>query len=111
MSKGRERGLFLLYDPSPEASVQPYGVDIVAIHGLNGDARRTWTHSNGTLWLQDLLPQKLPGARVFSYGYPSDIAFSRSAAGIRDYASLLLERLWREKSSEVIQPEYQETIS
>src|SRR5450432_1070465 len=52
------------------------GIDIVAIHGLNGDVRRTWTHKNGTFWLQDLLPHAMPGARIFTYSYPSPVLFS-----------------------------------
>ncbi|KAK0709354.1 hypothetical protein B0T26DRAFT_623891, partial [Lasiosphaeria miniovina] len=54
-----------------------YPVDIIDIHGLNGHPFNTWTHENGTLWLRDLLPGHLPGCRVYTYGYPSDV-FSKS---------------------------------
>jgi hypothetical protein len=74
-----------------------YNIDIVAIHGLNGDAERTWTHENGTFWLRDLLPMALPGARIFSYGYPSQLFFNRSVAGIRDFAMQLLQWLADER--------------
>lgn len=77
------------------------GLDIVAIHGLNGDFGSTWTHSNGTFWLRDLLPQAMPGCRVFSYGYPSQIAFSRSVASIRDYALSLLNWIEQEQGHPV----------
>jgi hypothetical protein len=70
-----------------------FDVDIVAIHGLNGDIQNTWTHKRGTFWLQDLLPVSMPGARVFSYGYPSDIVLSRSVARIGDFAIHLLNEL------------------
>jgi hypothetical protein len=42
---------------------------IVAIHGLDGHRERTWTDNNGTLWLRDLLPDEVPNARIFTYGY------------------------------------------
>ena len=67
-----------------------FSVDIVAIHGINGNAFSTWTHDqNGVLWLRDLLPKLLPGCRVFTYGYPSKI-FSDSMASIHDCAIHLL---------------------
>ena len=60
-----------------------YPVDIVAIHGLNGDNRKTW-EIEGVNWLQDFLPQDLPGARVFSYGYNADVyTFGSSKGGPR----------------------------
>ncbi|KAH7053204.1 hypothetical protein B0J12DRAFT_571100, partial [Macrophomina phaseolina] len=68
-------------------------VDIVAIHGLGGDLRDTWTHKNGTLWLRDLLPQSMPGARIYTYGYPSGIFLNRSVAKIRDFSAHFLASL------------------
>ncbi|KAF2705809.1 hypothetical protein K504DRAFT_484184 [Pleomassaria siparia CBS 279.74] len=74
--------LFLLSKNEPlDDSKDCIGVDIVAIHGLNGDAYTTWQHENGTLWLQDLLPSALPGSRLFC---------SNSAATLRDYSRNLL---------------------
>ncbi|MCJ1462542.1 hypothetical protein MMC07_001144 [Pseudocyphellaria aurata] len=52
-------------------------LDIVAVHGLNGHREKTWTcHSEagedrGVLWLQDLLPKRIPRARVWTWGYDS----------------------------------------
>jgi hypothetical protein len=88
-------GLFRLDPPMLDDAQgeEIYNVDIVAIHGLNGDAERTWTYENGTFWLRDLLHEDLPGARVFSYGYPSQLFFGHSEAGIRDYALQLLQWL------------------
>lgn len=87
-------GLFLLSEnEQPEDSKDHTGVDIVAIHGLNGDAYTTWQHENGTLWLRDLLPSALPGSRVFTYGYPSELFWSNSVAKLRDYSGNLLNSL------------------
>ncbi|KAF8514560.1 hypothetical protein BU17DRAFT_52477 [Hysterangium stoloniferum] len=44
-------------------------VDIVAIHGLDGHRERSWTATNGVLWLRDLLPSIIPEARIITYGY------------------------------------------
>ena len=90
-------GLIVLSDElsGDQGSVEgPFFVDIVAIHGLNGDAHNTWTHQKSrNLWLRDQLPRDLPGARIYTYGYPSHLLFSKSRAQIRDYASKLLSCL------------------
>lgn len=79
-----------LSTPPDDSGAEQYPVDIIAVHGLNGDAYRTWTHDNGVLWLRDLLPGLLPGCRVFTYGYPSQVAFSTSFSRVQDYARQLL---------------------
>lgn len=100
-------GLFRLDAPSTSTSTstspslddnnsnQPgqFPVDIIAVHGLSGDAYSTWTHPNGTLWLRDLLPDFLPGCRVYTYGYPSQAAFTRSYADVSAYARRLLDSI------------------
>ena len=87
-------GLFVLSNGElneDESNRESFKVDVVAIHGLNGDAYNTWTHQRTqSLWLKDRLPQDLPGARIYTYGYPSHLLFSRSKAEIRDYAMKLL---------------------
>jgi hypothetical protein len=70
-----------------------YSVDIVALHGINGDAYDTWTHRNGKLWLRDFLAPQLPGARVFSFGYRSEVAFTLATGQLGDFARSLLEQL------------------
>jgi hypothetical protein len=73
-----------------------YDIDIVVVHGLGGDYYNTWTSgrdndmSDQIYWLSHLLPYDLPGARIFSFGYDSGFAFSRSVAGIKEYAKQLL---------------------
>src|SRR2546429_9413121 len=72
-------GLFLLNpqtpDPDGVEAEETYLLDIVAVHGITGDAYNTWTHENGKFWLQDFVPKKFPGARVFSFGYPAEVFF------------------------------------
>lgn len=89
-------GLFVLH-PTPEIHVEPAAleVDIVAVHGLNGTARKTWTDpASRTLWLEDedLLPASFPKARIMTYGYDSVLAFT-SPAGLESFARDLLKRL------------------
>ncbi|EON63739.1 hypothetical protein W97_02967 [Coniosporium apollinis CBS 100218] len=67
--------------------------DVVALHGINGDAFNTWTHSNGQLWLRDFLPSEFPGARIFSFGYPSEVAFTLNTGKLDDFARSLLVKL------------------
>lgn len=81
--------------PLADSTVDPsapenYLVDIIAIHGLNGNAHSTWRHANGKLWLKDFLPGSLPGCRVFTYGYPSKVFDGSSFADVKDYARALL---------------------
>ncbi len=54
-------------------------VDIVLVHGLNGDPVRSWRGKNGVYWPTDLLPASLQDrpANVLVYGYNAD-AYSRS---------------------------------
>jgi hypothetical protein len=67
---------------------------IVAVHGLNGTARRTWTDKDsGKFWLEDFLPEALPKSRIMTFGYDSGLAFSRSKAGVENFARDLLNRL------------------
>lgn len=81
-------GLFELSDKDVEKTV-----DVVAVHGLQGDAFKTWEHDNGSLWLRDFLPDDIPYARIMSFGYDSMVAFSNSVAKLEDKALELLNRL------------------
>ena len=75
-------------------------VDVVAVHGLQGDAYKIWTHENRTLWLRDILPTEVPSARVMTFEYESAWAFSNSVSGIRDKALDLLNRLSAERNDD-----------
>lgn len=67
---------------------------IVAVHGLNGDAFRTWTESKSKkLWLRDFLPGDLPSARMMVFGYNAEPFFRSSVAGIEEHARGLLAAL------------------
>lgn len=80
-------------NPNHHGSTSPdeYPIDIVAIHGLTGDAYTTWTADNGAFWLRDFLPKTFPGARIFSFGYPADIFFSLGTGDFETFARTLLE--------------------
>ncbi|XP_044724019.1 tetratricopeptide repeat domain-containing protein [Hirsutella rhossiliensis] len=58
----------------PEAQV-----DIVLVHGLNGDPKKSWTAKSGIFWPTQLLPESLRDkhANVLVYGYNADV-YSRS---------------------------------
>ena len=91
------RSLFFLnqqqFEDVTKAEEARSSVDIVVLHGLNGDAYDTWTHQNGKLWLRDFLAQQLPGARVFTFGYPSEVAFTLATGQLGDFARSLLGEL------------------
>ncbi|KAK5658169.1 hypothetical protein OQA88_2142 [Cercophora sp. LCS_1] len=79
-------------------------IDIVAVHGLNGHCVRTWSRQNDpksknpiTFWLRDLLPEKMPGARILTFQYESKVLFNRSIGGLSDVAGQLLSKLQAER--------------
>ncbi|KAK3317309.1 Alpha/Beta hydrolase protein [Cercophora scortea] len=98
-------GLFVLPPPEPnwEKSHGRSNLDIVAVHGLNGDATHSWTDESpsgaSTMWLRDLLPYKLPNARVMTFGYNASVIGNTSVAGVRENARRLLSLL-RDKREE-----------
>lgn len=91
-------GLFLLSPQSGTAEVEEtFSLDIVALHGITGDAYDTWTHENGTFWLRDFLPKEFPGARIFSFGYPAEVFCTLGMGDLDSFARSLLEDLKRER--------------
>lgn len=74
-------------------------IDVVAVHGLQGDSYQTWTHENGTMWLESILPDKIPYARIMTFGYSSTVAFSSSAAQLEDKSIELINRLTMKRAS------------
>ncbi|KAF1842273.1 uncharacterized protein K460DRAFT_345969 [Cucurbitaria berberidis CBS 394.84] len=94
-------GLFVLHPP-PElpCDTGSLSVDIVAVHGLNGHARRTWKDEvEGLLWLEDFLPTVMPHAQIMTFGYDSSLLLSHSEGTIEDFARDLLNRLWMMRQS------------
>lgn len=67
-------GLTEVHAPNPASSAQ---VDLVFVHGLNGDPKNTWTSKETEVfWPKDLLPEFLDDqkGRVLVYGYDADVA-------------------------------------
>ena len=95
-------GLQVLNPPAHNADV-----DIVAVHGLGGDAFDTWTSSKGHLWLRDSLPQALQNppsdysngpddskiARVMTFGYDISVLTKASSERSFTFAENLLSEL------------------
>ncbi|KAF3763781.1 hypothetical protein M406DRAFT_260907, partial [Cryphonectria parasitica EP155] len=76
-------------------------VDIILIHGLNGNPTKTWTAGNGVYWPTDLLPKTLEEdgtqANIFVYGYNADVAGNKdkkpSTNFIHEHAQTLVSYL------------------
>jgi hypothetical protein len=97
-STSSEEGNVGLFELSDNQS--PKTVDVIAVHGLQGHAYKTWQHENGSLWLRDFLPADVPFARIFTFGYESTVAFSNSVAKLEDKALDLLNQLSVERKSD-----------
>lgn len=71
----------------------------MAVHGLNGHRQKTWTADNDVLWLRDLLPKRIPTARVFSWGYDANTHSNSSLSTqlIHDHARTLVGDLSLER--------------
>lgn len=100
--QGQLVGLFELEakDAIFDPLLPTYHLDVIALHGLNGNAFKTWTNKHNQLWLRDL-PYSLPGARVYTFGYNSAL-FGHSKADIGDFARRLLSELSLIRQSEVV---------
>lgn len=82
-------------------------VDVVLIHGLNGDPQRSWTAKNGVFWPSDLLPASLKTAHanILVYGYNADVYSSRNDRSASDnfihhHAQTLVTALTHYRKSE-----------
>lgn len=56
------------------------------MHGLTGNREDTWKR-DGILWPQDLLPKRLPEARIMTFGYDANVIAFLSAASQNRIAS------------------------
>ncbi|EPE05245.1 and nb-arc domain-containing protein [Ophiostoma piceae UAMH 11346] len=71
-------------------------VDIVLVHGLNGDPKRTWTSkANNLFWPAELLPGTLglPPANILVYGYNSKVHGHATDNPIMNHAQTLVVQL------------------
>ncbi|KAJ9610041.1 hypothetical protein H2200_006371 [Cladophialophora chaetospira] len=50
---------------------EPIEADVVFVHGLGGDSHATWTKDD-KLWPRDFLSQRIPHARIMTWGYDND---------------------------------------
>ncbi|KAL8874179.1 MAG: hypothetical protein Q9174_000445 [Haloplaca sp. 1 TL-2023] len=96
---GQPFGLQELYCPTFER-INADTIDVVAVHGLNGDVQKTWTsEKNNICWLSDpdLLPKYLPNARILSWGYNANVMSTggraTSADKILQHAQTLIAAL------------------
>ncbi|KAL8861621.1 MAG: hypothetical protein Q9178_002146 [Gyalolechia marmorata] len=93
-SRKTSLGLHLVYQPSATSCL-----DLVFIHGLAGDSRKTWSkdHNPALFWPGLWLPleKKLERARVFTFGYNANFrpGETKSMVGITDFAKELLFEL------------------
>ncbi|OAG34031.1 hypothetical protein AYO21_11824 [Fonsecaea monophora] len=86
-------GLFVFKD---QPDIKDGVVDIIALHGLNGDYESTWVADDtGANWLKDegFLPDQAVDTRIMSYGYNSQAQLSKSVAGIGAFAEGLLAQV------------------
>lgn len=76
---------------------------IVAVHGLGGHWKSTWTGASDKLWLRDFLPNQLSEAgikcRTMSFGYDSRTIFTKAVTDVDDTAAMLLDRIDGERYS------------
>ncbi|CAL8584147.1 hypothetical protein XPA_009752 [Xanthoria parietina] len=129
-------GLSMVVNPSTPT------LDVVFVHGFNGDALRTWRHKTARFsddrqqhsmlerpkkvprlmsalsrhagdselvyWPKHLLPETLPSARVFAYGYDTRVRHALDAPvsknTVYDIASDFLRTLEAERRSQPSRP-------
>ncbi|TVY40134.1 Protein SERAC1 [Lachnellula subtilissima] len=96
-------GIRELYRPTDE----PAEIDIVAVHGLNGDSIKTWTsESEGICWLNhpDFLPKYVNRARVLTWGYNANVSSlngkTTSSDRILQHAQTLVAQLHADRELE-----------
>ncbi|MCJ1391030.1 hypothetical protein MMC18_003891 [Xylographa bjoerkii] len=88
-AQSSEYGLKVLHGVE-DATVE----SIIFVHGLTGHREKTWTAKGAERpWPQTLLPQKLPSARIMTFGYDANFIDWKSAVSqnrVSDHAEGLL---------------------
>ncbi|KAI1751937.1 hypothetical protein F4782DRAFT_530881 [Xylaria castorea] len=103
VQEGTERpniGLLQIHPPPSHHHLeeeQQASLDVVFVHGLNGNLYDTWTAPSGTYWPADLLPGVIPNCRIFSYGYNANLWFDAAHGNIYIYAENLVVELASER--------------
>ncbi|KAF4969332.1 hypothetical protein FSARC_3407 [Fusarium sarcochroum] len=87
----------MAYSGSGRMAITPQSATLIALHGLSGDAFKTWTDKDNHLWLRDSLPEHIPNARIMTFGYDSALKNSTSRMTVLDFAQDLLIRLTIER--------------
>ncbi|KAI8944802.1 Alpha/Beta hydrolase protein [Xylaria longipes] len=102
-TEGKIFGIKEVYRPADREAE----IDIVAVHGLNGDALGTWTsRKNGVCWLNDqgFLPKYIKNARVLVWGYNSSFGsltgVEPSGNRIHHHAQTLVAQLYADRKLE-----------
>jgi protein SERAC1 len=79
---------------------------IIAVHGIDGHPMKSWTTASiddwdQTMWLKDLLPDRIPEARIMTFGFDfsSSLEEALSTRSIRENAKALLEALHHARNS------------
>ncbi|KAK2875584.1 hypothetical protein FQN49_001589 [Arthroderma sp. PD_2] len=89
----------ILHDPEDAK------LDIVFVHGLNGDRTTTW-EKDGILWPKDILPKDLGRARILSWGYSAkvlDFWQISGKHGLNEHSEQLVADM-ADKRDEVVSP-------
>jgi hypothetical protein len=81
------------------------------VHGLNGERWSTWstekpTDPGNVMWLNDLLPFKLPTARIMTFGYDARLFYNHSTLGIGDHGKALMTQLRDKRSKPEVRHSY-----
>ncbi|RKL10114.1 hypothetical protein BFJ68_g8729 [Fusarium oxysporum] len=70
---------FTGFTPFHRASDKDCHFDVIAVCGLGGHALGSFKEKNGRfVWLRDALPSDIPNARIFTYGYNSQLVDNQS---------------------------------
>ncbi|KAM5488007.1 hypothetical protein MaudMau93_004401 [Microsporum audouinii] len=95
-SNGPYYGLKVLV-PRPGSSGPEPMVDIIFVHGLNGDCIETWKHGDaGVPWIMDksfLGDDLYKRARIMTFGYNANVFKNVTTSRVIDHANKLLEDL------------------
>lgn len=54
------------------------------------------------MWPRDFLPEYVPGTRVLTYGYDSQLLYSESDSSVFDFGARLLEALKTARADESV---------